>query len=503
MTTQLLKDRFEIESQLSCTDFSTVYLACDRKYLHRPHCLITAIPYHQREIRHRLEREAQILERLGQHPQIPRLLTYFYKAEENSKSAGTFYLVQDRISGHPISKEIEPGKSLSESYVTKLIQDVLVALIATHEQGVAHQSLHPQHLIRQASDGKVFLTDFGTLPKIARSKIANDGTLGSSIPVSLNPYTAPEQLSSAATDGPQPASDLYALGLIAIEALTGQKHHEFIYDPIKGLLWRDQVEVSLPLAEFIDRLTRHEWRDRFPTAKAALETFKGQNARGQIANNSRLPTIVAAPGEKLTKPEQTQNGTALSHARSRTNSAILRRRDPAVAPNPYLLKLAVGSIALVIAAGIGVKTYQWGEYRLSQLPQTWQDWRRSSPPGPADPDALVPLLADNSILLQPDAAKAFWAMVAAAKTENIALYPLSGYEKENGEYATGYAIDIGGAAESLDRQAGFAQTPAFVWLRSNAETYGFELAFAEDRALGGNFKQPWHWRYAANTPNAK
>ena len=499
MTTQLLKDRFEIESQLSCTDFSTVYLACDRKYVHRPHCLITAIPYYQREIRHRLEREAQILERIGRHAQIPSLLTYFYKAESGSKSEGTFYIVQDRISGHPLSKEIEPNRPLSESYVTKLIQDVLTALIFTHEQGVIHQNLHPQHLVRQASDGQIFLMHFGAIAKIARSKIDKNGNLGSSIPVALHPYTAPEQRSAAAASanaaGPQPASDLYALGLIAIETLTGKKHHEFPYDPIKGLLWRDQADVSLPLAEFIDRLVRYEWQDRFSTAKEALQTFRNQNARGQIANDSRLPTIVAVPKGKRTKPGQTQQRSASEPGSTHGSTA-------AIALNPHLFKLAVGSIATVIAIGIGVKTYQWGEYRLSRLPQTWQDWREGSPAQAADPKTLVPLLADNSILLQPDAAIAFWEMVAAAKAESVSLYPLTGYEKGNGEYATGYAVDIGGSAQMLDKQPDFAQSSEFAWLRRNAKTYGFEPAFAEDRMLGGSFKQPWHWRYTAQTQGA-
>ena len=507
MTTQLLKDRFEIESQLSCTDFSTVYLACDRKYIHRPHCLITAIPYYQREIRHRLEREAQILERIGHHAQIPSLLTYFYKTETDSKSKGTFYIVQDRISGHPLSKEIQPDKPLSESYVIKLIQDVLTALAFTHKQGVVHQNLHPQHLIRQASDGQIFLIHFGALSRIARSKIGNDGTLGSSVPVSLHPYAAPEQRSSqaiASTDtaaGLQPASDLYALGLIAIEALTGQKHHAFSYDPIKGLRWREQATVSLPLAEFIDRLVRHAWKDRFSTAEDALQTFKDQTARSQIAEDSRLPTIVAAPGGKLTEPRKTQRGTAAAKINT-AHGTIYNTAHGAVALNPCLFRLAIGSIAAVIAIGVGVKTYQWGEYRLSRLPQTWQDWRESSAPLAADPQTLVPLLADRSILLQPDAAEAFWAMVAAAKAEGVALYPLAGYEKGNGEYATGYAVDIGGAAPNLDKQAGFAQAPEFLWLKNNAETYGFEPAFVEDRTLGGSFKRPWHWRYRVDTLKA-
>ncbi|NJM96262.1 MAG: protein kinase, partial [Phormidesmis sp. RL_2_1] len=146
MSTQILEDRFELEKPLSHTDFGTVYLACDRRYQHRPQCLVTAISYHQRQIRHHLEREVQVLEQLGHHPQVPTVLAYFH-------SDNTFYWVQEKIIGHPLSQEITRGKALSEGYVTKLLQDVLTGLIAIHAQGVVHQNLQPQHLLRQAASG--------------------------------------------------------------------------------------------------------------------------------------------------------------------------------------------------------------------------------------------------------------------------------------------------------------------------------------------------------------
>ncbi len=513
MTPQLLENRFEIESQLSCTDFSTVYLACDHRHAHRLPCLITAIPYHQREIRHRLELEAQLLERLGRHPQIPRMLAYFHKSTQvqpnESHPLGTFYLVQDYIEGHPLSEEIIPPKKLSESYVSQLIEDVLVALTFAHEQGLVHQNLHPQHLIREARDGQVFVTQFGAIAKVARSKIAADGSLGCSIPVSPHPYTAPEQLRAAA-DGTaelQPASDLYSLGLIAIEALTGQRHQHFIYDPQRGLQWRTEAEVGIPLAEFIERLIRQDWRDRFPNAKEALATFKAQRNRDRIAKDSHLPTVIAAPG--------TRGRKSLSNWQAST-SQLTGTQSANKGLSPTFFKFAIGSVALVIALGIGVKAYQWGEYRVSRLPKTWsqswQNWRSQGPSwggspkslyAAADPKVLTPLLDDGSILLQPAAAAAFWQMVVAAQSDGIALYPLSGYAPEN-DYITGYAIDITtGERADLDRQAGFAETPAFQWLNRNAQSYGFQISSSNDRLLGGALEEPWHWRYIGDDSSRK
>jgi serine/threonine protein kinase len=527
MTIQILEDRFEIESQLSCTDFSTVYLACDRRYPHRPSCLVTAIPYYQREIRHRLEREAQLLERLGKHPQIPRVLAYFHQAQpsqnQHHQALGTFYLVQDHILGHPLSEEIVPPKKLSESYVSKLIKDVLIALTFAHEQGLVHQNLHPQHLIREARDGQIFVTQFGAIAKIARSKIAADGSMSSSIPTALNPYSAPEQLRAAAGSasqsnlagpeetpeetGDRPQSDLYALGLIAIEALTGQRHHNFSYEAQMGLRWRDQAQVSLPLGEFIDRLIRQDWRDRFPHAKAALSTFKEQDGRDslgrlrhRIAKDSRLATVVAAPGVK-----NTANG-AMLRTRGPFNTTGLSGYSLARPLNPSLVKLVIASAAVVLALGVGVKAYQWGEYRFSRLSEPWQSWKSWKAPSAAYPTApaksLTPLLKDGSILLQPAAATAFWQMVAAARADGVALYPLSGYAA-NGDYATGYAVDIGGEAVESDRQPQFSHSSAFQWLKRNAQDYGFEMSVSKDRLLGGLFDEPWHWRYVGDESSRK
>ena len=268
MSTRILKDRFELKKKLICTDFRTVYLARDRHRPLRPHCQVVAIHYRQREIRHRLEREAQILERLSKAAAIPELLAYFYTEAKSTETSSTrtnqtgshiseqsnlFYLVQNHITGHPLSTEIVLGRSLSESYVSKLVQDVLARLVAIHALGVVHQNLHPQHLVRQEKDGQIFLTHFATFSRLARSEVDATGNLVVTVPVGPHPYTAPEQLQPDYEQNPQPASDLYALGLIAIEALTGRPHYDFSYDPVKGLQWREGLEVSLHLAEFIDR----------------------------------------------------------------------------------------------------------------------------------------------------------------------------------------------------------------------------------------------------------
>ena len=574
MSPQILEDRFEIEKRLSHTDFMTVYLARDRHYLHRPHCLVKSVSYRQTNMRHRIEREVHTLELLGSHPQIPNVLAYFHAPK--SADEKTFYIVQSWLGGHPVSEEISAGRSLSEGYVSKLLKDVLVPLVRVHEQGVVHQNLHPQHLVRRDTDGQIFLTEFGTLPKLARSSLDEAGQLTTSVPVSPQPYSAPELLQQ----NPQPASDLYSLGLIAIEALTGRRHQDLSFDPAKGLRWREHVTqgagmdgaVSLSLAEFIDRLVRHDWRDRFETAQVALAELKVVRDRNQIAQDSRLPTAIAAPGKQATAFGKTVGFETVATARSRPtkgkgqnnlpyplnlavggtppavrNEQSASKRYPysntgatkygVQKSNPYFIKWTIGSIAAILAIGIGVKTYQWGEYRISRLPQSWSDWTVTSAESAypvADASQLVPLFSeDSSIMLRPAAVTAYWQMSAAAEADGIKLYALSGYRAEPktmppatpidtqdaqsqadnptdvsaaslnlADYQTGYALDIGGASETTDRDPSFAKTEAYKWLAENAKQYGFELSSGgsplKRGLLGAAADRPWHWRYVGD-----
>lgn len=525
-TQKILNNRFELEKQLSCTEFRTVYLGCDRQQQRQP-CVITGINYSQKDMGDRLMREAKMLQQLGQSPQVPQVLSFFHQVAASQSVSGqvlsgqggansgktanqshVFYLVQEQVVGHPLSQEIKPGKQLSESYVTKLLKDVLVALSALHRRAAVHQNIHPQHLIRQSSDGQIFLTQFGGLSRLSRSEIGTDGRLQVKVPVSPHPYLAPEQMKGDYADAPRPASDLYALGLIAIEALTGKPNYELTYDPNRGLLWREGIEVSLPIAEFIDRLVRHRWEDRFADATAALDTLGQVGHYQKIAEDSRFATALAAPGGR----KRPANSTGLGQSYRRTwfgtssgSTSISKLYPP---PNPRLVKFFIGSLALVFAMGIGVKAYQWGQYRLAQVPQNWQDWRSPSADDDGYPQAkaneLTPLLQDGSITLRPAAAEAYWEMFSAAQAADVELFVLAGYaetapvETVDDDYGTGYAIAIGGSAQAQDWQPSFADSSAFRWLQDNASSHGFELSVQEKGLLGTTSPEPWHWRYVGD-----
>ena len=146
----------------------------------------------------------------------------------------------------------------------------------------------------------------------------------------------------------------------------------------------------------------------------------------------------------------------------------------------------------------------------------------------ADASELVALTLDGGVLMQPEAADRFEAMVAAAAAASIDLIPISGFrtledqqylffeiKAERGqtastraevsappgysEHHTGYAIDIGDANRpETDLSVDFENTAAFRWLADNAPRYNFELSFPEGNEQGVQY-EPWHWRFVGNS----
>ncbi|MFN6229758.1 MAG: protein kinase domain-containing protein, partial [Dolichospermum sp.] len=98
--------------------------------------------------------EAQQLEELGEHSQIPTLLAYF---EENSR----LYLVQQFIDGENLLQELENQGIFSESKIRALLQDLLTTLEVVHYYKIIHRDIKPENIMRRRSDGKLILIDFG------------------------------------------------------------------------------------------------------------------------------------------------------------------------------------------------------------------------------------------------------------------------------------------------------------------------------------------------------
>ncbi|MEH2118133.1 serine/threonine-protein kinase [Nostoc sp.] len=270
---KLLQGRYQIVQSLSAGVFGQTYIAVDVDYPQNPKCVVKQIKVSSSEsgylemLRLLFLTETQTLKLLGSHHQIPEFIACF---EENER----FYLVQEWIEGHALTAELpieqQWGCLWSEREVVEFLIDVLGILEFVHSQGVIHCDIKPENLIRRNSDRKLVLIDFGSIQSV-------DFGISAELPIYRIPVTSlgyipPEQFIGQT----QPNSDIYALGMIAIQALTGLEPLQLKADPYTNeIFWRSQnTPVNDYLAAVLSQMIRYDSQNRFQSAGEVLRVLK-------------------------------------------------------------------------------------------------------------------------------------------------------------------------------------------------------------------------------------
>jgi ABC-type branched-subunit amino acid transport system substrate-binding protein/serine/threonine protein kinase len=271
MIGELVGARYRVINVLASGGFGHTYIAEDIQRPGNPRCVLKHLTFNSQDpailqqVRRLFQAEAETLEQLGRHDQIPRLLAYFEEAQQ-------FYLVQEFIEGHPLNEELIKGVRLSEVEVIPILEDVLGVLEYVHAQGVIHRDIKPANLIRRRQDSKLVLIDFGAVKLIGNTIAEATGETALSMPVYTSGYAASEQCMGR----PRFASDLYSLGMVGIQALTGLHPSQLPHDyGSSELVWRNQATVSDELADVLTTMTRYHFNDRYQSASDALQALRG------------------------------------------------------------------------------------------------------------------------------------------------------------------------------------------------------------------------------------
>lgn len=267
MIGKLLDNRYQVMQVLAQGGFGQTYIAQDTRRPGNPKCVVkhlkpaTSDPRFFDTAKRLFHNEAETLEQLGNHDQIPRLLAYF---DENQE----FYLVQEYIAGQTLAAELKPGERWSESQVRELLLGVLEILEFVHAQGVIHRDIKPVNIIRRASDQKFVLVDFGAVKQLRLPMVSVGVQPSATVAIGTPGYMPTEQ----GQGKPRPNSDIYSLGIIAIEALTGVPAVELPEDPNTGeILWQHLAKVNPQLAVVLTKMVHYHFKDRYPSATAALQ----------------------------------------------------------------------------------------------------------------------------------------------------------------------------------------------------------------------------------------
>ncbi|NJK35651.1 MAG: serine/threonine protein kinase, partial [Oscillatoriales cyanobacterium SM2_2_1] len=289
MIGQTVDGRYRIEKPLGRGGFGHTYLARDLRIPGEPHCVVKHLQPASNEtdylqVASRLfYSEAEILAKLGHCDRIPRLLAYFQEQTNHE-----FYLVEEYIAGETLSQELTAGRRFDEAQVRQLLIDVLELLEFIHLQGVIHRDVKPENLIRRVGDRRWVLIDFGAIKQITQSQL-HQLSAGHTVAIGTPGYIPVEQ----AQGKPRPSSDLYALGMVAIQTLTHIHPQQLPEDPQTGAAQWQHLAPPLgdALSRVICRMTHPYWQERYTSARQVLDELKDSPTPAVTI----LPTVVLSP----------------------------------------------------------------------------------------------------------------------------------------------------------------------------------------------------------------
>ncbi|MEG4067042.1 serine/threonine-protein kinase [Microcoleus sp. Pol11C2] len=281
MASEVLKERYVIERQLSQTAGRRTFMARD---LHTEELVAIKLLIFGEDVRwddlKLFEREAQTLQLLS-HPAIPRYLDYF---EVDTPTGKGFALVQSYIPAKSLEEWLKSGRTFSTAEVKQLAKALLEILDYLHGQQpqVIHRDIKPSNILLANSLGNsvgdVYLVDFGSVQTLAARKggtITVVGTYG---------YMPPEQFGGRNV----PASDIYSLGATLIYLVTGRHPAELSQGNLQ-IQFESLVNLNRDLIDWLKWMTQPSVNRRLASAKEALEALE----------NSRPKTDISAARQKL------------------------------------------------------------------------------------------------------------------------------------------------------------------------------------------------------------
>lgn len=260
---------YEIKSELGRGGMATVYRGYDSRFEREvavkvlPSELLHADP----QFRTRFQREAKIIAQL-EHPSI--VPVYDVGETEDTKLP---YFVMKYMNGGSLSERIKKG-IMSVGEAARILEQIAPGLDEAHSRGIIHRDLKPSNILFD-SRGTPYISDFG----IAKMSQGTGTMTGSGI-IGTPAYMAPEQATGDHVDG---RADVYALGIILFEMLTGKQPYEadtpmaiaikHVTDPVPRIL---TVNPNLPadMDLIIQKAMAKSREDRFATAVEMVQTLK-------------------------------------------------------------------------------------------------------------------------------------------------------------------------------------------------------------------------------------
>ena len=256
---KIVSRRFRIEEVIGRGGMSLVYRAFDLKS-HQPVAVKVLREEYEDdpEYKERFEREAEVCRRLN-HPNIVNMIS-------SGTAGGISYITMEYVDGQTLKEIIHDRVSLPQEEAVHYALQILAALNQAHARGVIHRDIKPQNMLI-TKNGQLKVTDFGIAGMADTKTLTNDGTVIGSVH-----YFSPEQAKGMKATA---SSDLYSVGIILYEMLTG--HVPFEGDtPVSVAMMHlmqeakpveEQAQVSPALAAIVKKSLKKPVQERYQSAE--------------------------------------------------------------------------------------------------------------------------------------------------------------------------------------------------------------------------------------------
>ena len=335
--------RYEIKAEIGRGGMATVYHAYDPRF--EREVALKVLPremLHDLQFRTRFEREAKTIAML-EHPAIVPVYDF---GEED----GQPYFVMRYMTGGSLSDRMKKGP-MSVEDAAHLMTQIASALDDAHAKGIIHRDLKPGNILFDQFD-EPYISDFG----IAKLSASQSNVTGSAI-VGTPAYMSPEQAQGEAIDG---RSDIYGLGVILFEMLTGQQPYhgdtpmsvvvKHITDPVPHIL---DVKADLPadIEIVIEKAMAKDRNERFQDVKSLANALNAV-ARGEsLSLGSSESTLVSSKTLATSKgPSKPLPGTVVAQ-RAQVPQVIEPIQAPSAPRKKIGLWVGLGAIVLFLCLG--------------------------------------------------------------------------------------------------------------------------------------------------------
>jgi serine/threonine-protein kinase len=328
---EVVAGRYELEELVGTGGMSSVYKARDR-LLERHVALKLLHPHYGGDDEHveRFRREARAVAQLS-HPHI---VTVIDRGEDD----GQQYIVFELVDGENLKQLVERSGPLPVRRAVELTLQIADALAFAHGHGLVHRDVKPQNVLL-TPDGDAKVTDFG----IARSLEVEHGVTQTGTVLGTSNYISPEQAGGKPTT---PATDVYSLGVVLYELLTGEvpfQGENFVAVAMKHVnepppdLLEKRPDVTMRLAAAVDCALAKDPLERF----GSMEQFAWElrQCLSELGTADAERTFVA------------RRPAPPPHSPPRRLRSPRRRRRRWLVPAVATLVVAAGIVSAILSVG--------------------------------------------------------------------------------------------------------------------------------------------------------